>query len=58
MNQAQKLINAAFENLIRISVQGDDVEKMAAAKALLAQAHKEAGTPDKEEQQEVERDGK
>ena len=57
MNQAQKLINAAFENLIRISVQGDDVEKMAAAKALLAQAHREAGAPAKEEL-ELERDGK
>lgn len=43
MNHVQKLINAAFENLLRIPVSGDGVEKMAEAKALLSQAHREAG---------------
>lgn len=43
MNQAQKLINAAFENLLRIPVSGDGVEKMASAKAFLSQAYQEAG---------------
>ena len=55
MNHVQKLINAAFENLLRIPVSGDGAEKMASGKALLSQAHQEAAPRAEEHHQHRQR---
>ena len=53
MNQVQNEIGRAFDILRQISVRDGDVEKMAMAKGILANAHKLAGREERTGEGEV-----